>query len=272
MLSENLESLYVDRIKPLASYVKGRLKERSCPEPVVKSFVELYSQHPDTFKVQQPAQGDETVIFFVEDPAWFKGWVDIDSPEDTYDEVMWKDFAKMLETEQAFTGGRYGMAKELMTRNLQFLKDYSFGEVINIVQLAIQHRKLIVYHRKMLKPMQAVLGQTSPTNDNGFSHDGKDKEKEIKDMDELTLVLFKILGQHPEGIPLSRIKQTIKREYQLKLSETVFQCTKLIELFNQEPLDSAFQLETDSDGKSIAVKAGPVEKYTEHVKQIRALV
>ncbi|CAK0853763.1 unnamed protein product, partial [Prorocentrum cordatum] len=55
MLTGALESLYQDRIKPMASYVKGRLKERSNPEPIVKSFVELYSQHSDLFLVQQPA-------------------------------------------------------------------------------------------------------------------------------------------------------------------------------------------------------------------------
>merc|ERR1719284_1152453 len=141
----------------MANYVKGRLKERSCPEVLVKSFVELYAQHPDLFQVINPAGADEeATIYFVKEPSWFKGWIDIDSPNDPYDEELWKNLANFLDGEHTFAGGRYGMARELMQRNLPFLKEHKLGEVCHIVQLAIQSRKLIVYHRKMLKPIHAV--------------------------------------------------------------------------------------------------------------------
>eukprot|EP00415_Alexandrium_ostenfeldii_P002341 UN2341 len=84
----------------MANYVKGRLKERSVPELIVRSFVELYAQHPDLYLVQQPSQtqsGDEATIFFVTEPSWFKGWVDIDAPDDPYDECMWEE---SLQTDQ----------------------------------------------------------------------------------------------------------------------------------------------------------------------------
>ncbi|CAE7025022.1 unnamed protein product [Symbiodinium natans] len=162
MLISTLESLYQDRIKPMANYIKGRLKERSVPDIIVKSFEDLYTQHPDLFDVQNPKSGEETTIYFHKPPAWFKGWVDIDSPDDPYDETMWKELAKFLDGEHTFAGGRYGMARELMQRNLPFLANHSLGEVCHIVQLAIQHRRLIVYHRKMLKPIQTVLCQLSP--------------------------------------------------------------------------------------------------------------
>lgn len=266
MLTGALESLYQDRIKPMASYVKGRLKERSNPEPIVKSFVELYSQHSDLFLVQQPTQGDEAAIFFVTEPEWFKGWIDIDSPSDPYDETLWQELAKFLDGEHTFAGGRYGMARELMQRNLEFLKEQTLGEVCHIVQLAIQHRKLIVYHRKMLKPIQTVLCQP-PANGTGAAEGGE----EIKDMDDLCLVLFRMLIRHPQGIPLCRIKQMIKHELSRKLSEMAFKCTKLIELFNQEPLSKTFLLDTDNDGKSIYVHLGKPETLTEPVKQIYAM-
>jgi len=265
-----LESLYEDRIKPMANYVKGRLKERSTPEPIVKSFVELYSQHPDLFIVQQPAQGsqtDEATIFFVKEPDWFKGWIDIDSADDPYPEATWEELAKFLDGEHTFAGGRYGMARELMQRNLPFLSSLSLGEVCHMVQLAIQHRRLIVYHRKMLKPIQTVLCQQpplSPANGNGGAAEGE----EIKDMDDLCLVLFRMLIHHPQGIRLCRMKQMIKHELCRKLSEMAFQCTKLIELFNQEPLSTTFVLDTENDGKSIYVRLGDTEKFAENVKRI----
>jgi len=269
MLISTLESLYQDRIKPMANYIKGRLKERSVPDVIVKTFEDLFSQHPDLFEVQNPHQGEETTIFFHKPPAWFKGWVDIDSSDDPYDEIMWTELAKFLDGEHTFAGGRYGMARELMQRNLKFLEDYSLGEVCHIVQLAIQHRRLIVYHRKMLKPIQTVLCQLSPGE--GGAVDIAAEGEEIKDMDDLTLVLFRMLMHHPTGIRLCRMKQMIKHEFSRKLSEMAFQCTKLIELFNQEPLSETFILDTENDGKSIYVRLGNPETFSDRVKRVYAM-
>lgn len=266
-LVSTLESLYQDRIKPMANYVKGRLKERACPEPIVKSFVELCAEHPDLFAVIRPAENDEASIFLRTEPSWFKGWIDIDSPHDPYQEEMWEELAEFLDGEHTFAGGRYGMARELMQRNLPFLADYSLGEVCHIVQLAIQHRRLIVYHRKMLKPIQTVLCQLSPGNGSTPGPEGED----IKDMDDLCLVLFQMLMHHPQGLRLCRLKQMIKHEFCRKLSEMSFQCTKLIELFNTEPLAGTFVLDTENDGKSIYVRLGKPDQFSEHVKRIFAM-
>lgn len=266
-LVSSLESLYQDRIKPMANYVKGRLKERDCPESLVKRFVELYKEHPDLFDVQRPAESDEASIFLRTEPSWFKGWVDIDSSDDPYDEEMWAELAKFLDGEHTFAGGRYGMARELMQRNLPFLAECSLGEVCHIVQLAIQHRRLIVYHRKMLKPIQTVLCQLSPGNNSGPGPEGED----IKDMDDLCFVLFQMLMHNPQGLRLCRLKQMIKHELSRKLSEMSFQCTKLIELFNTEPLAGTFVLDTENDGKSIYVRLGNPDEFTDHVKQIFAM-
>jgi len=266
MLTSTLESLYEDRIKPMGNYVKGRMKERSCPEQIIKIFVEMYAQHADLFVVQQATSQDEATILFVTEPPWFKGWVDIDDPSDPYDESMWEEFTAFLSGEHTFAGGRYGMARELMQRSLPFLAPHSLGEVCHIVQLAIQHRRLIVYHRKMLKPIQTVLSQLTPAG-NGAGSEGED----IKDMDDLCLVLFRMLMHHPQGIRLCRMKQMIKHEFCRKLSEMAFQCTKLIELFSQEPLAETFVLDTENDGKSIYVRLGNPDKFTQHVKRIYAM-
>mmetsp|Transcript_76035 Transcript_76035/g.180960 ORF Transcript_76035/g.180960 Transcript_76035/m.180960 type:complete len:670 (-) Transcript_76035:63-2072(-) len=265
MLTSVLESLYEDRIKPMTNYVKGRLKERNCPEGVVKNFVDLYAEHRDLFIVQRPTHSDEeAIVFLVTEPSWFKGWLDIDSPDDPYDEVLWAEFAKFLNGEHTFAGGRYGMARELMQRNLPFLAGLSLGEVCHIVQLAIQHRRLIVYHRKMLKPIQAVLQQPAPLTVPGTT----EASEEITDMDDLCMVLFRMLWHHPSGLRLCRLKQMIKHEFNRKLSEMSFQCTKLIELFNQEPLTGTFVLDTENDGKSIYIRLGNPESFTEHVKTL----
>mmetsp|Transcript_17935 Transcript_17935/g.38201 ORF Transcript_17935/g.38201 Transcript_17935/m.38201 type:complete len:621 (-) Transcript_17935:133-1995(-) len=266
-LTRVLESLYQDRIRPMSSYVKGRLKEHSCPEPLVKNFTELYSQHTDLFLVQRAEGSDESAFFLVTEPDWFKGWVDIDSQSDPYDEAMWEAYAKFLEGEHAFAGGRYGMARELMQRSLPFLAEYSLGEVCHIVQLAIQRRNLIVYHRKMLKPIQTVLCQSDQPEAAGAASEGE----EIKGMDDLCVVLFRMLLHHPQGIRLCRMKQMVKHEFCRRLSETAFQCTKLVELFNREPLSTTFVLDTEQDGKNIYVRLGDPETFTEPIKRLYAL-
>merc|ERR1719502_691231 len=99
-LTSVLESLYRDRIKPLANYVKGRLKERACPEGMIKNFVDLYAQHPDIYIVQHPKKADEEAcILLCTVPKWFAGWVDIDSPSDPYEESTWKAIAEFLQGE-----------------------------------------------------------------------------------------------------------------------------------------------------------------------------
>jgi hypothetical protein len=266
ILTNTLESLYKDRIKPMANYVKGRLKERSCPEAVIKGFADFYGQHSDLFRVEQ-ATDDDTAIYFAKDPAWFKGWVDIDSWNDPYDEGMWAAFKTFLEEGHAFAGGRYGMARELAQRNLSFLEPYTLGEVCHIVQLAIQKRKIIVYHRKMLKPMPSNLGGEAivpAAGDNG------DNTEEITDMNVLYRVIFRTLRRHPAGIRLSRLKQMIKEECNCRLNEMAFKCTKLIELFRQDPLRSVFLLE--DDGKEFVLRGGDPQRYTEEVRRIHSEV
>jgi len=250
ILTATLESLYKDRIKPFGNYVKGRLKERSSPEAAIRTFVDLYGQHPDLFTVEKHAESDEVAIYFKEAPEWFKGWVDIDASTDPYPEELWTSFAKYLEDGHAFAGGRYGMARYLMDKDLAFLKEYTLGEVCHLVQLAIQQRKIIAYHKKLLKPMSqatqlpvggATTGEKSPEGE------------EILNVDGLIRALFKTLKKYPEGLRLDRMKQMIREECSLRLNEMTFKCTKLIEVFRLEPITAAFSLE--NDGKVFFLKA-----------------
>lgn len=253
VLTKTLKSLYEDRIRPLSNYVKGRLKERSCPDVIVRTFADLYGQHSDLFRVEKGGvekggDSDEVAIFFKLDPDWFQGWVDIDSPEDPYPENTWSGMQKFLEEGHAFAGGRYGMARDLMAKNLEFLAPYTLGEVCHIVQLAIQKRKLIAYHKKMLKPMN----QSTQMPVNGSNGGEKPEGEEISDMDELIKALFKTLKRHPDGLRLDRMKQMIREECSSRLNEMTFKCTKLIEVFRLEPIPSAFSLE--NDGKVFFLK------------------
>jgi len=267
MLSSVLESLYRDRIKPMASYVKGRLKEKQAPEPIIKGFVNVYLQHADLFEVQRPTK-DDTVILFCKDPSWFQGWVDMDSLEDTYDESMWEDLERFLDGQHAFAGGRYGTARELIQRNLPFLAPFSLGEVCHIIQLAIQKRKLIVYHRKMLKPIQSIMAQQEEDNRN--SKNGNTPDSEIKDASQLCFLLLRAFVRNPSRIPLSRLKTMLKNDFGSTLIETSFMCTKLRELFTLPPLDTTFTVSSEDNGKAIFIDLGDVASFTDDVRTMHA--
>lgn len=249
LVKSTLESLYKDRIRPLANYVRGRFKEKasgSCADSVVRSCVDVCRQHPDLCTVENGATAEEATILLVTEPPWFKGWIDIDSTDDPYDESLWKDFEAFLETGPEFAGGRYGMARQLAQRELPFLKDRTLGEICHIVQLAVQHRKIIIYDRKILKSAALALTMTS-------DKDGADASdlKEITDMNQLSDVLMKILREkQPKGIRLDRMKNEIKQTGH-SLNTKRFQCPKLIELFGLEPLKSTFQMDQEGDRKSV---------------------
>lgn len=255
-MRDTIASLYADGIKPVGNYVKGRLKERSASAGLVKHFCELCFKFPDLFAVTKPS--DDILVLLVSEPSSFKGWVDVDSPEDPYGEVMWQEVGKFLESETDFPGGRYGMARDLKRRQLSFLADLSLGQVCHIVQLAIQTRKLLLHHRKKLKSV--ALFQPPPV--------GSSTKDEIVDMDDLCDVLFRMLKQKPEGLCLSRIKQDIKLEFSRSLSEVNFQCTKLRELFDKEPLKSSFVLTTDIQKNVINVRLGDPATFSENLKSL----
>eukprot|EP00928_Gymnodinium_smaydae_P017749 TRINITY_DN16786_c1_g1_i1.p1 TRINITY_DN16786_c1_g1~~TRINITY_DN16786_c1_g1_i1.p1 ORF type:complete len:493 (+),score=111.19 TRINITY_DN16786_c1_g1_i1:161-1639(+) len=262
-----LTSLYEDRISPLSSYVKARLKERSCSEAVVNEAMNLYGRFPHLFDIQRGEREDETRVFLKEVPSWFRGWVDFDDPEDPYDEKLWNEFSAYLKNVNSFAGGRYGMARELQNLHLPFLQGRSLGELCHLVQLALQKHQLLVYHRKMLKPIQQVLEKQE---NNGAVADSDDYG-EIRDMDDLILVLFRILIHKPGGIPLCQMKRMIKFMFRRELSETAFQCTKLVNVFEKEPLASTFVLDNKDDKNALSVVMGDTESFPPHIKRLLAM-
>merc|ERR1711862_405253 len=87
-------------------------------------------------------------------------------------------------------------------------------------------------------------------------------KNEIRDMDDLSEVLFRMLNKNPGGIRLCRLKQMIRQDFDRELTEmTTFHCTKLRELFNKEPLSTGFVLDAENEGKSIVVRLGNPDTF-----------
>lgn len=261
LLTTTLESLYKDQMKPEGKYVKGRLKENKAPELLQRSYIEQYKKHPDLFRVEKQAgEGEDPLIWLVEEPVWFKGWVQMDdTSDDHYDADMWQALETYLEEGRTFGGGRYGMSRDLAAKKLDFLEPYSLGEICQIVQIAIE-RKLVVYHKKTLKSLAAAMAGNIPSEKND------DGEEEIGDMDQLLRVTFRMLKKHKQGVRLDRLKMQFREECSCKLNEMVFGCTKLIDVFRMEPLASAFNLVNEA--KFISLQRKDPSEFPDEVREV----
>jgi hypothetical protein len=262
ILTEALESLYEDRIRPAGLYVRGRLKERGGQQGMLTNYLELYARFPDVFSISK--QADESTIEFITPPAWFKGYVNIDDPADAYEETMWQQLEEYLKTGHQFAGGRYGMAKELQSRKLAFFSKYCLGEICNIVQLAIQKHKLIVYHKKMLKTLDHATNGIEGTKKNANG-----EFRCISDARELCLILCRMcMRRRNVPLRLEQLRNMMNKEHSLTVNEMALQCTKLSEVMKLEPMRTAFVL--TSDGGSMKLSLGDPAHFPESVREIHA--
>lgn len=226
---------------------------------------------PEAFKVERFSVGvqSEIALEFIIPPPEFEGWVDIDASEDPYDEVLWAEVKEYLEQSGGtFSGGRYGMARELHGRNLDFLAPYCLGQVCHIVQLAITTKKIVVYHKKELKTVASAL-TSAPSETTS--------RKDIQDLNQLCTVIFRMLARprgrrggpdHVGGVRLDRLRPTLQDSFGLNLNEMNFQCAKLSELFKQEPLCTAFAVE--QQGETWRVFNGKKHEWTDEIHQLNA--
>eukprot|EP00928_Gymnodinium_smaydae_P089207 TRINITY_DN73200_c0_g1_i1.p1 TRINITY_DN73200_c0_g1~~TRINITY_DN73200_c0_g1_i1.p1 ORF type:complete len:457 (-),score=40.10 TRINITY_DN73200_c0_g1_i1:41-1411(-) len=245
VLTGAVESLYEDRIRPLSLYVRGRLKEKGCEEAMLRCYLQLVPSFPSVFRLLNENSGNQqdAMIELIEKPSWFKGWIDIDDPDDKYEQSMWQDLEEYLKTGHEFAGGRYGMARELHARKLSFLSEFCLGEVCHIVQLAIQVRKLAVYHKKMLKTLDQAKAGGGKTGTGRTNSDFKN----IESVPELCKIMFRLhIRQGKTPIRLEQLRNMMQREFGVTVSEMDFQCTKLSEVMKLEPIMSSFVSRNDN--------------------------
>ncbi|CEM22527.1 unnamed protein product [Vitrella brassicaformis CCMP3155] len=251
-LHEAIVSLYRDRIVPVYFNLKGRLHELSASAFVKAQFMTVYRMFPDIYVVLTPAGQDEEAVLLKETPVWFRGWVDPNSEEDEYAEAMWTEFAQWLRERltsgdsvaYSFVGGRYGMAQSLRKMELPFFKGMSLGEYCHLVQLAISRRRLLAYEDNVLKP---VASCSNVCYANLGIPDQKRAGKDcITDLEELKRYLATLLVLYPNGFNLSTLKRKIKAKFNRELCQTVFHCTKLIDLISSPPLTDVCTVDRSS--------------------------
>jgi len=252
----------------LADTIGAQCQETRSPISYLDSAVDAALLKPDVFVVSfssvlvdpvgsQAAGRTVESLTLTEDPPGFKGWIDPTSQGNTYSAEIWTAFDLYLKSSAglSFKGGRYGMAASLKQLDLPFLRNKVLGEICHIVQLALHHR-LIAYIDGMLVPAAAhaacinavarrptVPLRLPPRSSSSSSSEDCQKvsgqrvaDVFVVSQEELRRVVTEVLAAHPEGLDLSKLKRKIWESQQLRLSETVFGCTRLLELVSSDIL------------------------------------
>ncbi|CAK0841531.1 unnamed protein product, partial [Prorocentrum cordatum] len=212
-------ALYEDRIRPVLGAVQRRLREvltaagwqRGPLEADVQAMV-LLCARDGRFALDPPMLGDPPVVRLAEEPAFFRGWVDVEAPEDTYKQSMWDAFSAFL----VGTGGAapvslpsdpHAAAQELHRRQLAFFRGLALGEVEHVVRLAIGRRRLLCYLGDTLRSGRMV--KASPHKEASKGKVDGVSRGDIRDVEDLVLVLLSVMEKFPDGLPLSLLKQNI---------------------------------------------------------------
>jgi hypothetical protein len=178
--------------------------------------------------------------------------VDVESQEDSYRQDVWDAFSAFLLS----AGGAvpvslpsvpHAAAQELQRRQLPFFQGLSLGELEHIVRLAIGKRRLLCHLGDSLRAGRAtkpglLKPEVSKKDAAKVKVDGVNRG-DIRDMEDLTMVLLNVMTRFPEGTPLSLLKQHIQTYAHRTLSEADFKCNKLADIFRMAPLRNIFPLE-----------------------------
>merc|ERR1712176_1161542 len=128
------------------------------------------------------------------------------------------------------------------------------------------NRKLIVYHKKMLRTFdQAVT--TVEVGTGKRSSKTTSELKPITELRQLCIVLFRMcIRRGSKPLRLEQLRNALQEEHGLAINEMTFQCVKLSEVLKLEPLATAFKLETEVGAMKISI--GDVARYSDDVKDM----
>eukprot|EP01055_Gregarina_sp_Pseudo9_P000375 Gregarina_sp_Pseudo_9__374@NODE_1242_length_1746_cov_176_554774_g1168_i0_p1_GENE_NODE_1242_length_1746_cov_176_554774_g1168_i0NODE_1242_length_1746_cov_176_554774_g1168_i0_p1_ORF_typecomplete_len527_score57_32OHA/PF14418_6/3_9e16OSTHTH/PF12872_7/0_0012_NODE_1242_length_1746_cov_176_554774_g1168_i0621642 len=190
-------ALYKEGVRPTYSEVHYKLKEYQSPWDVERSFLVYYLLQPQRYILKigtnvlesnvtvarqlltqhmsrsrsrkshspvssvKPFQATDVLIYFREEPAWFKGWVNLKDGENHYSLRSWSvlvSFFFFFTSNESvhslttiFKQTRYSLAKSLKALGPPEIRDMRLGEIAHMAQLAIQHG-FLCYEANTIQP------------------------------------------------------------------------------------------------------------------------
>ncbi|GAW83020.1 hypothetical protein, conserved [Plasmodium gonderi] len=242
-LEKLLNSLYDDRIIPLIINLKGRADEYNFRNILKNNIKNSYSLYTEKYIVKVNSScADNCLVYFLDRKVDSDYFFSINDSEDRYDPKLWKQFEKYLreiaDSEDpklySFSGGRYGMAKELQKRKLPFFEGLYLGHLCHIIHISAT-RKIIAYENNFIKPISQCRKYENARM-GILNTRGQNMQNYISSIDELKFYLNDILKCYKRGINISTLKGKMISNYNKRLCESVFHCVKLVELLQMEEL------------------------------------
>jgi len=238
-----LEGLYYDKLEPLVPTVARRMEEVSTTMlPGENGEMALPSRWPSA-QLKELARSTRGVVV-EEKPGdcnrcrfFLKGrkrdFVDQSSLNDPYPAEVWQEVKAAVE-EGRYEGlnsqSRYDLALTLR-ETIPILKGYKLGEVCHILHLAVNVHRLLGYREGRLVPYKASFNYEKTQNAVTMKPTAARRLEtcpHVESWQEVCDIISELLAQTPEkGIPLSALKERIRKQFGRELSETAMGHTKL---------------------------------------------
>lgn len=265
-----LETLYDDQLEPLLLHVIRRVEEQT-------------GKHWNTERVQTVAR-DTPRVSLVEKPGSNnRVWIHLDSRPDEsaqacdearYPRGIWTDLRNFVQSRAAdwheapWPSSRYDLAKALR-RELPAFQRLNLGQACYALELAVKVHHIFGYRDGRLVPFQSSVDCekiSRAENRSAIPDDGADFVTDWRDASGKMAIL---LREHPQGLPLSALKDRFRRRFGVSLSETALGHTKLSTLLTDPHLRHICSLELGVLGSERflrPVRSPPSESSAESVR------
>ncbi|GIX62006.1 uncharacterized protein BcabD6B2_14410 [Babesia caballi] len=257
-LEEAVLFLYNEGIKPYLGDVANQMK-RSVSDNFWSAcevaFVSLQCSDLVQLKLELRVKGEMGwVVYLLQEPPGFRGFVDTHSTVDTYSNYHWRALNKfaveMLTAKNAplktgdqateaalgFTGGRYAFAERLR-EEVHAFQSMRLGEVVHMVQLAI-YSGIFVYAQRILLPVAAC----TKTAEEMFPRVKKVRHPVCLSLDEVRQIVSLLVDGRKTGLVLAQLKQQFMMQFNKELNPVVFGYRKLQNLLLSEHFSHEYQL------------------------------
>jgi len=259
-VSNAVWSLYDDQVKPYGRILKKRLAEMA----LAKGFGEV---EVDTYRLRQACQSCPW-LNVLDEPAgeWVclipgmpEAFIDATDPTDVYPPHLWTSFSAYLdsltqgpESHATMPGGRYACAQDLASRQLYFFAGHTLGQICQIVQLAISHKRLLGYSEGCLVPYALSQSKVKEQRANQQKPVATRGSRPLAMWPKVREVIQHILQgavmQKENAVPLSNVKRMFRSQFKVELSETALGYSKLSELLRDAFLSDLCVVELRSSG------------------------
>jgi len=264
-----IESLYIDRIKPVSRILRKRISERS-PVSTTSGRYGQSEAHCEMNSEDLRALCSASGRIFIErDDAgdWAallvgrpQTFIDVYGQVDAYGKELWDELTAHCRGDSGavlrLPGGRYACAVALQALALPCLSGRCLGEIAHIVQIAISQRKILGYSsggivhyshsQSMMKEECAKArcpcsGALDPTM--------------VASWEVARGCLWQILHAAPSGeLPLPNVKRLFRSKFHLDLSETAFGYSKVSEFLQDQRFQDLCGVELRGHGYVVVLK------------------